>query len=267
MNSGNLNIQHCPIQMISGVWQFSRPPYYSTKCYSTPGHLIHYVAEGSYLLIVDGIQYRVKQGDILYYFETEEVKWVGDHTNIVFYSIAFTSSEFQPLGTLIRGVDNRQIFESLFKKAYEIFTFHFGIRKKLSLFSVVAQILSSLMEQNHLLKTKVSGFECENIWKVIEYEIRKRRLYRTSLKEICHISGYSEATITRLCKAATGDTPIKRVQLFRMEEAKGLLVFSPLTISEIANRLQYPRIHEFSREFKKYTGATPSEFRSESSVT
>ena len=41
----------------------------------------------------------------------------------------------------------------------------------------------------------------------------------------------------------------------------GLLRFSPLAIGDIATRLGYPRIHEFSREFTRETGKSPSVFR------
>ena len=79
-----------------------------------------------------------------------------------------------------------------------------------------------------------------------------------TLKELCKIAGYSKSTIIRSCKKVTGGTPMQRIQKLRMEEAKGLLSIAQLNVSQVADYLGYPRIHEFSREFSKYFGKPPS---------
>ncbi|UUZ90574.1 AraC family transcriptional regulator [Paenibacillus sp. P25] len=50
----------------------------------------------------------------------------------------------------------------------------------------------------------------------------------------------------------------------RMEEAKRLLSWTSLRISEIADRLGYADISYFSGSFKKWTGRTPLDFRKQS---
>ena len=71
----------------------------------------------------------------------------------------------------------------------------------------------------------------------------------------------SRSSIVRLCRQATGMSPMKRIQQIRMEEAKGLLLSSSLNITEIAQYLGYIRMHEFSREFTLYFGTSPKQFR------
>jgi AraC-like DNA-binding protein len=56
---------------------------------------------------------------------------------------------------------------------------------------------------------------------------------------------------------------MRRIQTVRMEEARGLLLFSTLNVTQVAEYLGYPRLHEFSREFSQYFGAPPSRVRSD----
>ncbi|MHC4874825.1 MAG: helix-turn-helix domain-containing protein [Planctomycetota bacterium] len=54
---------------------------------------------------------------------------------------------------------------------------------------------------------------------------------------------------------------MQRLRSLRMSEARGLLIYSSLNITQIAQYLDYPRVHEFSREFKKYFGVSPRDVR------
>jgi AraC-like DNA-binding protein len=48
----------------------------------------------------------------------------------------------------------------------------------------------------------------------------------------------------------------------RIEKVKELLVYDELTLTEIAYRLGFSSVSHLSRQFKKITGQTPSEFKS-----
>ena len=50
-----------------------------------------------------------------------------------------------------------------------------------------------------------------------------------------------------------------------MSEAKKLLRYSGMNVSEIAAYLGYPRVHEFSREFSKNSGSSPSSYKTDRS--
>jgi AraC-like DNA-binding protein len=47
----------------------------------------------------------------------------------------------------------------------------------------------------------------------------------------------------------------------RIEKARELLVYDELTLTEIADRLGYSSVAHLSRQFKKVTGMTPSQFK------
>lgn len=58
-----------------------------------------------------------------------------------------------------------------------------------------------------------------------------------------------------------GISPIQDQTRLRMREADYLLQDSNLSISEIAERVGYPDIFHFSKQFKRHHGQSPSEFR------
>ena len=55
----------CPVEAISGVWRFERSADFKSRCKSTPGHLLHLILSGGYLLKANGREYPVKEGDVI----------------------------------------------------------------------------------------------------------------------------------------------------------------------------------------------------------
>jgi transcriptional regulator GlxA family with amidase domain len=71
----------------------------------------------------------------------------------------------------------------------------------------------------------------------------------------------STRTTNRACKAATGVSPVQRLRDLRMTHARGLLQHTDLPVTEVAFRVGYARVQEFSRDFRKRYGHTPREAR------
>ncbi len=72
---------------------------------------------------------------------------------------------------------------------------------------------------------------------------------------------WSESQLRRYFKNETGLTPQKYLEQTRMRQAKKFLTFDSYKISQVAFMCGYPDPYYFSRAFKKYTGASPSEYR------
>ena len=67
---------------------------------------------------------------------------------------------------------------------------------------------------------------------------------------------------SEMFKRETGQNYIEYVTRARMRKAMSLLTETPAKISEVANSVGYEDLKYFNRLFKKFTGVTPSEYRS-----
>ncbi len=78
------------------------------------------------------------------------------------------------------------------------------------------------------------------------------------LAELC---GMSEVYFRKLFKDAYGTSPIEYVKLVKIKKAKEMLRGDYGSVSDIATALGYPNIYDFSRDFKKRVGVSPSKYQ------
>lgn len=245
-----------PVESITGVWEFTRPPFFKYLCYSLPGHLLHLVIKGSYTVRINSREYQVKEGDVIYYYESEEVESIGNESEVTFYSVGFQASKLSPLSIENRVFQSTNNMQLSFRKLFEGYSSNNDKARPYKTFASLLDILNDIDELYEVSQNKNN--EKEELWWALERRIRKQKMFRPSLKKLCKIAGYSRATVIRSCRKVTGDTPLQRIRRIRMEEARGLLNFANLNVSQVAEYLGYPRVHEFSREFSKFYGEPPS---------
>jgi AraC family transcriptional regulator len=81
------------------------------------------------------------------------------------------------------------------------------------------------------------------------------------LEDLVRESGVSSSHLIRSFRTSTGRTPYQFVLERRIEQAKGLMQDSRLSLTEIALSTGFANQHHLSRVFRKTAGLTPSEFR------
>ncbi len=88
--------------------------------------------------------------------------------------------------------------------------------------------------------------------------------YCTALttESLAKIAGYSERQFLRLFKSVFSITPTLYITNLRIKKAQTLLKTSTMSIGEIAWNCGYDDHNYFSRQFKKQTGMTPTEYQS-----
>ena len=69
------------------------------------------------------------------------------------------------------------------------------------------------------------------------------------------------AYLSRLFSSVEGITIEKFIVLQKVEKIKEYLIFNQMTLSEIANEMNYSSVAHLSSQFKKETGMTPTQFR------
>lgn len=98
----------------------------------------------------------------------------------------------------------------------------------------------------------------------VQKALEKMRLYfHTAIRvaDLATLSGMSESHFSRLFKSCIGTSPIDWLRRERINQAKHRLIESEDPIKEIARQVGYSDQFFFSKDFKKMTLLTPTQFR------
>lgn len=216
------------------------------------------MVEGAYDLTTNGRKYRLKKDDVIYYHDGEDVLWEDAGQFVEFIPFGFFAPSFEPPPTDKRCFSSTPAMRAAFHEAAEIAEsseFTEGFRRDLLLFSCLFRILAELPWELGQAGQVALGAE---LWWEIERWLRSTHRYRITLKDICRHTGRSASTVSRSCRLATDLSPMNRIKALRMDAGRGMLMYTERNVSEVADYLGYPRIHEFSREFSQFYGQPPS---------
>ena len=81
------------------------------------------------------------------------------------------------------------------------------------------------------------------------------------IKQIARTAGFSESRFRKLFKDVYGRSPGDVQRQARLRKACELLAYGDLNVSQIADRLGYQCVHNFSRAFRTATGMSPTAYR------
>ena len=83
-----------------------------------------------------------------------------------------------------------------------------------------------------------------------------------SLETLCNHFSVSRTYLCRIFKDATGTSPVNHWISLKINEAKRLIREDNQNITQISESLGYSNIHHFTRMFKRFTGMSPTAYRS-----
>ena len=112
-----------------------------------------------------------------------------------------------------------------------------------------------------------SGSPKRNEIKSDPFADRMRRYINENLSEnlsvgaLANEMGFNEKYFIEVFKKSFGTTPAQYVKRVRLEAAKHELLYSDVKILYIPNKIGYSSLQKLSKDFKAYTGFSPSEFR------
>ena len=103
--------------------------------------------------------------------------------------------------------------------------------------------------------------ENSKIEKIVQY-IKTSDDKKVTVKNIAHISGYSESYIYRLFMKYYGVSPREYILNYKIKKAEELLMEEPeRNMEEIAECLGMYNAAHFCKMFKKKTGYSPREYK------
>jgi AraC-like DNA-binding protein len=228
---------------------------------SLPGHLIHLVVSGHVRQEMNGRWHDLRAGDAVWYHEDELVRGKVLKGPWRFYTCNFIAPTLSPPPFEHRvwrvGLRPRAQFESLLQ-AWQSADSPPAVRE-MRVQGRLLELLATLWHEGRGQPYAVDP--SARLWWDIETRLREDLSQPISLSLMESLSHRSRATIMRSCVSAVGVTPMRRVKQIRLSLARGLVQRSDLQIKEIADRIGYGRVHEFSRDYRKHFGMSARDDR------
>ena len=254
-----------------------------------PYGMLRYVIKGNAIFFIDGKEFEVKEGDIVYLPVGCKLSCHALNDDFSFYSIRFATSvnydggdlltDYFHIPTVIHDINNegRMYFEKMYKC---IKTDHdsrmFWVRGYLEL--IIGYVIDKGKRNIDIDRKELIGeeeFSLERIKKrtrksdvsldpriqvVVDYIILHPTEQYT-ISKMSRMAELSESRFRTLFKQQVGKNPLEYLNEIRVMTAARKLLVSRENISDIAYEVGYEDANYFSRIFKKYFCITPKQYR------
>lgn len=250
------------ITRVTLVDRITRPhtgPFHSQ---SLPGHLIHLVETGRVIQQAGGVNEEFGPSHSIWYNENEPVKGRIIESPWTFITVCFDAPNLlpPPLDQRVKPIASTEL--ELGERLLDVWQ-NTSLAPTIRHMRVHAVLLELLV---HIVSEKAQTYRLDTpteLWWNIERQIRQDLSQPLDLEHLSNVCRRSKRSINRICYLATGTSPMKRIKEVRLGYARGLVQHSQYSITEIAFRVGYNRVQEFSRDYHKRYGTTPTEDRQE----
>lgn len=116
-----------------------------------------------------------------------------------------------------------------------------------------------LANGEHIVQTPRQAITAKSVEQAIRY-MSLQYAKPISIEQIATDLGYHRVHLSKIFKQMTGLSPVQYLYQIRMTKAEELLR-SELTVAQVAASVGYPDALYFSKQFRKWKGMTPSDFR------
>ena len=175
---------------------------------------------------------------------------IGECIDIFFSTNVPISNE-----SFVLKSDNAAELKILFKKIFSVWVAkNEGYR--FECMSILYKILAMLEKNNYIAEKQYKIIY--PALKYIEENFLNGKISVSYLADICSVS---ESYMKKLFVKKFGVPPVKYIIQLKMNYARDLLEREEYTVTDIAQICGYDNLGFFSRQFKDYTGITPTKFK------
>ena len=262
VNAGqNIDIQ---IKSIEFVIERKSTPVWRVNSTTRGDYVLAYAQSGSAFYSIDGEDFHVKKGNVLFIKDGQIYRAKTDAENPwVFFGLGFaietgdaeTDKLISELPNVFRSSDSSQMAAD-FAELYRIWSAKstgYLIKCRSLILDIIYMLLSDEFRRS---KASVHYGKIESIVDMMRENCDKSY----SLEELCTISGLSSSHFRMLFKEMTGLSVVQFQNRLRMDRAKDLILSGSCNVTEAASAVGFSNVYYFSRLFRKLTGKNPSEY-------
>lgn len=273
-NGENLNIQCLLMERKSSISKNEISYHYHEYV-----ELI-YVLEGKMRGLISNDVFKLNKEDIFVIYPGEPHNFIADEKceyivvkflpDIIF-SRESSANEFEYIFNLngnnknqtriISGITvaNQLIIDAL--EAFEQNDYTSELRVRSDMLRVCAEILEYWKKNDEIIsiKSNINRDSIRQIRNVMEYVKESNGFIKTN--EAAKICGMSDGHFSRIFKSATGMTFGEYVKLYKMTYAERVLQCTDVSVTSIAQELNYATTSHFIEDFKKRKGISPKQYR------
>ena len=249
-------------------WHGLNPEYFKVETgenLSYPPH-IHYcfevvaVLEGELNILADGVNTVIKEGQMavifpnrLHSFRTEK----SSRHKLIIFSTDMVGHFTNKVGNKI---PDTILFSSVPKELFKLFA---DIEQSNNVFKVKGILYAAL----GMFSDEVKFTEGEEqpkhlslLYTMLDF-IEKNCYGDCSLKALSENIKYDYTYLSKFFKQNIGFSYNEYVNMIKISHASYLLKTTELSVVEISNRCGYDSLRTFNRNFKKYTGDIPKDYK------
>lgn len=232
--------------------------------------------EDDNIFIVDGVQYKFKKNQIVFFTEFHKVKPIRKGTtnflrfNRSFFCIIDHDDEVSCKGILFFGASQLPIITipdkdiEQFKILWKMFTIEMKSKDNLQISMLQMMLKRYLILSTRLFKEQHQYLSTEkenDIIREFNFLVEKYFNVKHTVADYADLLFKSPKTISNIFSKLGTKSPLSYIQDRKMLEAKRLLYHTDMQIQEVAYKVGYNDIQTFSRFFKKQEGISPSKYR------
>ena len=252
------------------IGNYACVPDYSYGPIIRPRGIIHYVVSGKGVLIINDQRFEVHENQIFYippemsayykadHYEPWSYKWFhigGTAFHSVLKEIGLDINN--PILDITSVNTNAGTFENLVQS---IFT---NYEKEYYCIGKIYELLDYLKsEYGKTTEATSEKLQLHYVRTVIKY-IQLKYSEQIHMDDIAGICGLNRSYLSKLFHDATGNTIKGYLLSYRMNTAQRMLKKTDYTVQYVGTAVGYTDIYTFSKAFKKYTGLTPTDYRSQ----
>ncbi|RAV02049.1 AraC family transcriptional regulator [Paenibacillus sp. YN15] len=233
-------------------------------------HLLHYVLSGSGVFHCLGKEYRLEAGAAFFIYPGELVRYDADPESPWAYRwIGYKGGHVDELLARLCISPQSPVIQNPYSpKTSSLFRRIERVLGKgepscdLQASGWLRLILAELVGSRQ--RSEASAPEPEaQITRQVEQAIRWLTLQysqQISIEHMAQTLGYHRTHLSKMFKRHTGMSPMQFLLKIRMERAR-LLLGEPLTVEQVAASVGFPDALYFSKQFKKWYGLAPTDYR------